>query len=204
MFAVFPLVKKIRYVSNKYYHYRQHEDSVLLHYVRHPQERLQEHIKKTLWGQEQWRKTGIIVGHEADWANWALEHIFYEDVKKFDFIAVQLELRRFLAIFDAPVYSQGLEPRWVKHLENLRLIAQASLPALVVDFEDYRRRVRALEEAESVSAKAWTERELSLRTALSGIDSSFQRLTEKFQQENKGLLLRIEALKEENEQLRLR
>jgi len=155
----------------------------------------------TMWVLDQWQKSSNIVGHEADWANWALEHIFFDDVKAFDLAGVQPELRTFLKAFDDPVFCTGLKPHWAKHLDNLRLIARASMPELVVDFEQMQHDLTALKEAESMSAKASAERDEMLRSSLSEIESSVHQQAEEQQKENERLRQRVEELQEKNKQL---
>ena len=200
MFVVFPRAQKITYIVDKFYHYRQHESNTLSFYIQNPPLRLREHVKMTLWVLEQWQKTGDIVGHEVDWANWALEHIFYEDVKATDLAAVQDELRKFLKAFDEPVFCRGLKPYWAKHLDNLRLIARASIPELVVNFEQLQRDLAALKDEKNVSAKMDEERDRALRSALSEIEISLRRRAEAFRQENERLGLRVGELESKNKQ----
>ena len=202
MFAVLPRASKISYISDKFYHYRQHESNTLSFFAAHPQQRLCEHVKMAAWVLEQWRKTGDIVGHEADWANWALEHVFFEDVKTFELADIQPELRTFLKTFDDPAFCSGLLPHWAQHLEHLRLIARASEPQLVVDFELLRHDVSALKEAGAVSQQLAAEQERSLGASLAELKAAYNLQKEESQRECDALRQYVDELRETIEQLR--
>lgn len=134
-FVVFPRASRIRFISDKLYYYRQHSSSLLASYTQNKPLRFLQHVKLVTWVWKQWNLSGDILGHESDWGNWCLDHIFDEDVRLTEFSTVQKELRGLLRLFDNPGYAQNLTEENVSKLKRLTLLKDISPLDLIVKLE---------------------------------------------------------------------
>lgn len=81
MFDLFPLAKKIVYIDNKFYHYRQHDNSAMFQINLNFEDKISSHIKIVQHIFTSWTQKGYSKEHGKELAEWILSFLA-EDLKK--------------------------------------------------------------------------------------------------------------------------
>ena len=124
IFTVFPRAKKVVFIPDKFYFYRQDTENSIMHKYGQNNKKVFGHIKTAKCVFEIWLKNGFIENHEEDFLNWCFVYIY----QTFQDLPFDLEIyaaKKTAELLDA--YKDFLSKKNRKQYEQLKAISLIDL-----------------------------------------------------------------------------
>ena len=118
-FTVFPYAKKISFIPEKLYHYRQsREGSAMEIYSRDHIKKMEAHLKLSDYIKNQWNRMGIMQTYSSHWANWCLNFL-YDDLCNLPYNELIEGAKAVLKWFKREEFKVGLSEINISRLSDL-------------------------------------------------------------------------------------
>ena len=116
-FSSFPKAKKILFTRKKIYNYRISSESMMNKYSKNPERRLFGHLDLIKSVYQTWTAYGIIQEYSIKWFDWALSHIFEQDLESVSLTSAK-KVAKQIMFFSRELGITGLQ---INELNNKRI-----------------------------------------------------------------------------------